>query len=101
MIAALEEFGLADLAQTVNPEVWARTGATFRFGDPPLQVDVLLQLTGVEFHRVEPAAVAGSYGDVPVRFIGLQDLLANKRAAGRPKELADVAALERGLDAAE
>lgn len=98
VIAALEDFGLVDLAQTVDPEVWARTGASFRFGEPPLQVDVLLQLTGVEFHRVESAAVAGHYGDVPVRFIGLQDLLANKRAVGRPKDLADVAALERGPD---
>ncbi len=93
VIAALEDFGLADLAQTIDPEVWAKTGATFRFGEPPLQVDVLLQLTGVEFRRVEPGAVAGHYGEVPVRFIGLDDLLLNKRAAGRPKDLADVEAL--------
>ena len=32
--------------------------------------------------------------EVPVRFIGLSDLLTNKRAVGRPKDLADVAALE-------
>ena len=98
VIAALEEFGLANLAQTIDPEVWARTGASFRFGDPPLQVDVLLQLTGVEFRRVEASAVEARYGEVPVRFIGLDDLLANKRAVGRPKDLADVAALERSLD---
>jgi len=28
-------------------------------------------------------------------FIGLEDLVANKRAAGRPKDLADVQALEQ------
>jgi hypothetical protein len=95
VIAALEDFGLADLAQTIDPEVWARTGATFRFGEPPLQVDVLLQLTGVEFRRVEAGAVDGHYGEVPVRFIGLDDLLANKRAVGRPKDLADVEALQQ------
>jgi hypothetical protein len=48
----------------------------------------------VDFQRVEPGSVVGYYGDVPVRFIGLGDLLANKRAAGRPKDLADVEALE-------
>lgn len=101
VIAALEEFGLADLAQTIDPEVWARTGATFRIGEPPLQVDVLLQLTGVDFRRVEPEAVAGHYGAVPVKFIGLADLLANKRAVGRPKDLADVAALEQRPEPAE
>jgi len=98
VIAALEDFGETDLAQTIDPEVWAKTGATFRFGEPPLQVDVLLQLTGIEFRRVEPSAVAGHYGAVPVKFIGLDDLLANKRAVGRPKDLADVAALAGGAE---
>ena len=49
---------------------------------------------------MEASAVEGRYGEVPVRFIGLDDLLANKRAVGRPKDLADVAALEREPDPA-
>lgn len=94
VVAALETFGLAELAATIDPEVWARSGATLRVGTPPTQVDVLLQLTGVDFHSVDSGAVPGQYGLVPVRFIGLVDLLDNKRAAGRPKDLADVVALE-------
>jgi hypothetical protein len=38
--------------------------------------------------------IASKYGDTPVRFIALDDLIQNKRAAGRPKDLADVTALE-------
>jgi len=95
VVAALEAFGLAELARTIDPEVWARTGATLRVGEAPTQVDVLLQLSGVDFHRVAEGAVEGSYGSVPVRFIGLDDLVANKRAAGRPKDLADIQALEQ------
>lgn len=38
----------------------------------------------------------GSYGDVPVFFIGRQALIANQRATGRTKDLADVEALEPG-----
>ena len=68
--------------------------ATLRVGEVPAQVDVLLQLSGVDFPTVDRGAVEGQYGTVPVRFIGLNELLANKRAAGRPKDLADVAALE-------
>jgi hypothetical protein len=94
VVAALEAFGLTELAKTIDPEVWAKTGATLRVGHAPTQVDVLLQLSGVDFHRVAAGAVDGSYGAVPVRFIGLDDLVANKRAAGRPKDLADIQALE-------
>ncbi len=93
VIAALEVFGAADLAQTLEPEIWAKSGATVRLGAPPLQVDVLLQLTGASYDQVAAGAVAGEYGAVRVRFIGLQELLINKRAVGREKDLADVAAL--------
>ena len=96
VIAALEAFGVAELAATLDPEIWAKSGATIRLGTPPLQVDVLLQLSGISFDRVAAGAVAGQYGPVAVRFIGLQELLVNKRAAGREKDLADVAALESG-----
>lgn len=56
-------------------------------------MDVLLQLTGASYDEVSAGSVAGEYGSVPVRFIGLKELLANKRAVGREKDLADVAAL--------
>ena len=94
VIAALEVFGAADLAANLDAEIWAKSGATVRLGTPPLQVDVLLQLSGVGYDDVAATAVAGSYGTVGVRFIGLEQLLVNKRAAGREKDLADVAALE-------
>lgn len=93
VMAALEIFGATELARTLEPEIWAKSGATVRLGSPPLQVDVLLRLTGASYDQVSAGAVAGEYGPVPVRFIGLQELLTNKRAAGREKDLADVAAL--------
>lgn len=48
---ALELFGLTDLAARIDPEVWARTRATLRLGEPPLQIDLLLQLSGVEYEQ--------------------------------------------------
>ena len=96
--AALERFGMPELAANIDPEVWARTGATLRLGEPPVQIDVLLHLSGVEYREVADRAVPGHYGRIPVRFISLDDLLRNKRAAGREKDLADVKALEGDLD---
>ena len=94
VIAALEVFGAADLAKRLDPEIWAKSGATVRLGQPPFQVDVLLQLSGTTFDRVAASAVSAQYGPLPVRFIGLDELLINKRAAGREKDLADAKALE-------
>jgi hypothetical protein len=96
--AALEVFGARELADRVDAHTWARTGATLRLGEPPTQIDVLLQLSGVEYHEVSPNAVSGAYGSVPVRFMGRADLIRNKKAAGREKDLADVRALESGID---
>jgi len=99
--AALEIFGVAEMADKIDPEIWARTRATLRLGEPPLQIDLLLQLSGVEYEPVSRRAISGAYGHVPVRFIGLADLLTNKRAAGREKDLADAKALEEQLRASD
>ncbi len=87
--AALEASGLGDLSE-VDPEVWAKSRALFRIGEPPLQIDILLQISGVDYHAAATDAVDGAYGDVPVRFLGRDALIRNKKASGRPKDLADV-----------
>jgi hypothetical protein len=92
--AALERFGVPELAANIDPETWARSGATLRLGEAPAQIDILLQLSGVDYRAVAARALESRYGETPVKFIALDDLIQNKRAAGRPKDLADVAALE-------
>lgn len=95
VLAAIEAFGLAELAKKIDPELWEKTGATLRLGEVPVQIDLLLQLTGVDYPSIARRAVEGSYGEVRVRFIAYDDLVRNKLAVGRPKGLADVAALEQ------
>jgi hypothetical protein len=90
--AALEASGLDDLAD-VDPEVWAKSRALLRIGEAPLQIDILLQISGVDYPAASAEAVDGAYGDVPVRFLGRRALIANKKASGRPKDLADLDAL--------
>ena len=50
--AALDRFGLPDLAAKIDPETWARSGATLRLGEPPAQIDILLQLSAVNYRTV-------------------------------------------------
>jgi len=70
-----------------------KSGAVIRIGDPPSQIDILLGVTGVTYEQASSGASEGHYGDLVVRFMGREALIANKLAVGRPKDLADVAAL--------
>jgi hypothetical protein len=65
------------------------------FGASPVRVDILGSASGVSFDDAHARAVVTSLDEVPVRVIGLDDLLANKRASGRPRDLDDCKELER------
>jgi predicted nucleotidyltransferase len=64
-------------------------------GRPPLRIDLLRAIDGVSTVDVLKNAVPASWEGTPIRVIALEDLIANKRAAGRPQDLADVTKLER------
>ncbi len=87
--AALEASGVGDLSE-LDPEIWAKSRALVRVGDAPFQIDILLRISGIDYNAAAADAVPGVYGDVPVRFLGRNALIANKKASGRPKDLADV-----------
>ena len=64
-------------------------------GQPPLRIDLLRSIDGVAGADVFRNAVQATWEGVRIRVIALDDLIANKRAAGRPQDVADVATLER------
>ena len=64
-----------------------------QIGRPPVRVDLMTAITGVTWTDARMHAVSASYGDVSVRFLGREQLVANKRATGRKKDLADLEAL--------
>lgn len=64
-------------------------------GQPPLRIDILRAIDGVDLASVFRNAVATTWDGTPVRVIARDDLLRNKRAAGRPQDLADAAVLEK------
>jgi hypothetical protein len=65
------------------------------FGQPPLRIDLLRSIDGVSTPDVLKNAVSATWDGTATWVIALDDLIANKRAAGRPQDLADVAKLER------
>ena len=67
----------------------------FRMGRPPNQIEFITDITGVEFDACFPRGVDGAIEGIPVRVIGLADLLTNKRAAGRDKDMMDAKMLTK------
>lgn len=65
-----------------------------QLGYPPLRIDLLTSLDGVDVEDCHERRVEVEIGQVTVPFIGLDDLRRNKRAAGRHQDLADLQALD-------
>jgi len=93
VLKALEEFGFGSL--DLAEDEFSSPGKVVQLGVPPVRVDLITSLTGVSWEKAEASKVTGTYGDVPVPFIGREPFIANKRAVGRPKDLADIEALGR------
>ena len=64
------------------------------FGTPPARIDVLRSIPGAIFEEAWPRRCRVAWGSVNVNVIDLDDLIATKRAAGRPQDLTDVVLLE-------
>jgi hypothetical protein len=93
---ALAEFGAP--LEGLAPADFAEPGSFFRMGTPPLMVDILPEISGVDFdaawsRRTEAPIDADSGIIAP--FISAGDLVAAKLASGRKQDLADVAAIRK------
>ncbi len=66
----------------------------FQIGVAPCRVDILTSIDGVEFDEAWPSRKVVEIEGHELAIIGWSDLLRNKKATGRPRDLADVAWLE-------
>lgn len=96
LLAALEAFGFP--AAELSPEAIADRRRMLQMGVPPVQIHVMSAISGVEWDEAWSDRVEGPLGTHTVHFLGRDTYLRNKRAAGRPKDLADIDALEPGRD---
>ena len=89
--AALVDFGFESVAPAV--ETLATPGKVFMLGRKPYRIDVLTAIDGVTFSAAWKTRVRVPLAHGTVAVIGRRALVANKMAAGRPKDLADLAML--------
>jgi hypothetical protein len=84
---ALREFG-APLAG-LTPKDFSEEGFFFQMGVPPIRVDVLMGIPGVNFDTCWKRRMEVDFDELKVIFISREDLIASKLAAGRPQDLID------------
>ena len=91
IVAVLRAFGFGSLKIEAND--FANEDTVLQLGRPPNRVDLTTMADGIRYDNIFPNAVDGNIDGIIVHMIGLEDLLKNKQAAGRPQDLADAAAL--------
>ena len=92
---ALKKFGAPIESDKITPETFTRQGLTYQIGIAPVRIDVLTSITGVEFSVAWRGRVGGSIFGVPVHFISLRELIANKQATGRSSDLEQLEHIRR------
>jgi predicted nucleotidyltransferase len=91
VLSALAAFGFRFSNLTV--EDFQNPNKVVQLGVPPVRIDLITSISGVSWEEAEAHKSPGTFGDVPVNYIGREQYIANKRAAGRKKDLADIEAL--------
>ena len=92
---ALAAFGAPLAAHGVTAGLFARSGYGYRIGIKPNLIELLTTIDGVTFDEAYAGRQYFELEGRPIPYIGRAALLANKRASGRAKDLADVEWLER------
>jgi Nucleotidyl transferase of unknown function (DUF2204) len=95
-LKAISEFG-APLGDLTVDDLSTR-GTIFQIGTPPLRIDIITEIDGVDFADAWPARRNTGFGRVPVFVISRHHLIINKKTAARLQDLADVERLEAAKD---
>ena len=91
-LEALKAFGFGDLPLSLSD--FLKPNQIIQIGHPPLRIDLLTSIEGVQFEDAWERRVTATYGSETVYFISREDLIRNKQAAGRKQDLSDLEYLE-------
>jgi len=70
-------------------------GTVFQIGLAPRRIDILTAASGLQFDQAFAHSLTVDIEGIEVHIPSVADLIRNKRASGRTKDLADAEALER------
>lgn len=90
---ALRDFGAPP--EVIDEAALLAPDAVVMFGSPPQRIDLLGDISGVDFDTVWSSAVTVDFYDLPLRVIGLAELRRNKASTGRSKDKSDLKKLPK------
>ncbi len=93
VLAALRRFGAPVEQLGVSVDDLQAPGVVVQIGLPPRRIDVLTEVSGLSFAAAWESRTSHDVDGLEVPFLGRDELVRNKRASGRPKDLADLDAL--------
>ena len=88
IVIALKEFGF-DLPE-LSPELFLKEWQIIRMGVPPIRIEIVTTVSGVNFNECYAERVMDTLDGVEVNMISLKHLKLNKKAYGRHRDLADL-----------
>ena len=91
IMRALNAFGFQNLSLTESD--FSKEDSIIQLGYPPFRIDILTSIDGVAFDQAWEKKIVVELNGMNVPFIGRDDLITNKKAAGRPQDIADVSRL--------
>jgi len=92
VLKALGRFGapLLNLAK----EDLQKEGTVFQIGVAPRRIDIITAASGLQFEEAYTRSLSVTIEGIEVRILSIDDIIRNKRASGRTKDLADAETLE-------
>jgi predicted nucleotidyltransferase len=93
IVEALKEFGFN--TPQLKEELFLEKEKNIRMGNPPLRIEILTSIDGVEFAECYANKKPVTIDGIDINFISLKDLKKNKKVSGRYQDLADLENLEK------
>jgi hypothetical protein len=91
---ALKEFWAGDIPGIKAVDELMEEGVILQFGVPPNRIDLMSRISGVTFREAwenkSRDSIASGEKKIPIYLIGLKQLIKNKEAIARPKDMEDL-----------
>ena len=91
MVSVLNDFGFGSLG--LKEQDFLKENYVTQLGYPPLRIDILNSISGVEFNEAYLNKIVSDIDDLVVNFINIKEFIQNKIATGRAKDIGDIESL--------